>query len=202
MHLEILVEEESAEQALNILVPKILSDASCDVHPFSGKRDLLRKLPSRLRAYRSWLPEDARIVVVIDEDRQDCKELKRQLEDAAAAAGFSTKTSAKGGRFQVLNRIAVEELESWFFGDMAALKAAYPRVPAGLGQKSKYREPDHIKGGTWEALEKVLQMAGYHSGGLAKIQVARDIAEHMRPDRNASKSFKVFRDGLRAMRSA
>ena len=52
-------------------------------------------------------------------------------------------------RFQVLNRIAVEELEAWFFGDVQAIHQAYERVSSSLIVKSAYRDPDAIKGGTW-----------------------------------------------------
>lgn len=52
-----------------------------------------------------------------------------------------------------------------------------------------------IKGGTWERLEQVLSR--YHAGGLQKLRAAEEIAQHMEPDRNRSKSFQVFRDALR-----
>lgn len=96
----------------------------------------------------------------------------------------------------VINRILIEDLESWCFGDVDAMVAAYPGVAPTLAQKAKYRDSDAIKGGTWEALERVLQCAGHHCGGLAKIQAARDRAEHMDPNRNRSKSFQVFRDAI------
>jgi hypothetical protein len=96
----------------------------------------------------------------------------------------------------VVNRIAVEELEAWFFGDATAIMQAYPGIPASLPQKAKYREPDAIAGGTWEALERVLQRAGYFKGGLAKIEAARSIARKMDPQQNRSISFRCFRDAL------
>lgn len=172
MHLEVLVEEESAEEALALLIPKIVPGTSFKVHRFNGKRDLLLKLPSRLQGYRSLSWDELRIVVLIDEDRQNCTSLKLDLEEKALQAGFTTKASAGEDTFQVLNRIAVEELEAWFFGDVAAINAAYQRVSPSLGRKAKYRDPDSIGGGTWEALERVLQTAGYHRGGLAKIRAA------------------------------
>jgi len=119
------------------------------------------------------------------------------MENAALQSGLNTKSQApRGGQFQVLNRIAIEELEAWFFGDVEALCTAFPRVPPSLGEHSKYRDPDAISGGTWEALERVLQKAGHHKGGLAKIAAARAISEHMIPERNRSQSFRVFRQGL------
>ena len=197
-HIELLVEEPSAEAALIELIPKIIgSRATWAIHPHQGKKDLLNKLPQRLRGYASWLPHNAYIVVLIDEDRENCKRLKQQLENAASDARLSTRNSPiNGTRIQVVNRIAVEELEAWFFGDAPAIMQAYPGIPPSLSQKAKYREPDAIAGGTWEALERVLQRAGYFKAGLAKIEVARSIARKMDPQRNRSSSFRCFRDAI------
>jgi hypothetical protein len=60
--------------------------------------------------------------------------------------------------------LAIEELEAWFFGDMDAVRALYPRVPETLEQRAGFRDPDAIRGGTWEALERILQRAGYFAG--------------------------------------
>ncbi len=49
--LEILVEEPSAEEFLKILIPKIAPYLEFQIYPSQGKDDLLRNLPSRLRAY-------------------------------------------------------------------------------------------------------------------------------------------------------
>ncbi len=197
MHLEVLVEESSAEAALGNLLPKIVGrEVTHSIHPHQGKSDLLDKLPSRLRGYENWLPADWRIVVLVDQDRSGCREIKGRLERAAAQAGLVTK-STRLPSFQVLNRLAVEELEAWFFGDVEAIVQAYPGVPPILGQKARYRDPDAIAGGTWEALERVLQRAGYFRNGLRKIEAARAISAHMAPERNRSRSFRVFRDALR-----
>ena len=204
MHIEFLVEELSAEAALSNLLPKILpDDCTYRIHPFQGKPDLLGNLRDRLRGYSHWLPDDWRIVVLVDRDADDCGELKRRLERTAESAGLRTKSVAQQGQtFTVLNRIAIEELESWFFGDSEALSRAFSRVPANLHQKAKYRNPDAITGGTCEALERVLRRAGYFRGGLAKVAVARKISQFMEPSRNRSRSFRVFRDGLHAATSA
>ena len=54
MHIEFLLEEESAEVALKFILPKILPD---DVHyhfrVFQGKYDLLKNLPERLKGLQS-----------------------------------------------------------------------------------------------------------------------------------------------------
>ncbi len=128
MRIEFLVEEPSAEAALTNLVPKIVGrNVPFRIHPYQGKQDLLGKLTQRLRGYARWLPGDWRIVVLVDRDRQDCKALKERLERSARDAGLHTKTmSGPDGPFQVLNRLAIEELEAWFFGDVEALVAAFP----------------------------------------------------------------------------
>lgn len=201
MRIEFLVEEPSAEAALVNLVPKIVGEDICfKIHPYQGKQDLLGKLTQRLRSYARWVPEDWRIVVLIDEDRKDCRALKRRLEQSARDAGLHTRTMpGPGGRFRVLNRLAIEELEAWFFGDVEALVAAYPGVPPTLDRKAAYRDPDAIRvhGGTCEALADVLKRAGYYRSGMPRIETARRISEQMMPDRNRSRSFQVFRDGLR-----
>ncbi len=197
MHIELLVEEPSAEAALQILLPKILrADVSFSIHPHQGKADLLGSLPQRLRGYNSWIPPDYRIVVLVDADRTDCRALKRRLEQAALGAGLATRSATRSTSFRVVNRLAIEELEAWFFGDVEAIAAAYPRVPRSLDQKAPFRNPDQIRGGTWEALERVLQRAGHFPGGLGKIEAGRAIARHMDPQRNRSRSFCVFRDAL------
>ncbi len=201
MHIEFLVEEESAEIALQYLVPKIVETLiSFRIHVFQGKHDLINKLPSRLNGYRPWLPPDWIIMVLLDEDREDCGELKEKLERIASLAGLKTKSQAGlEEKFQVINRLAIEELEAWFFGDVLAICQAYHRISSTLDQRRGFRDPDAILGGTWEALERVMQSAGYYSGGLPKKEVARRISKFMDPERNRSKSFQVFRDSLRSL---
>ena len=75
-HLEFLVEEPSMEAFLKAALPRLLQDCTFQTHAFQGKPDLLRKLPGRLRGYRHWLPDDQRIVVVVDRDNDECRALK------------------------------------------------------------------------------------------------------------------------------
>ncbi len=201
MHIEFLVEELSAKEALQNLLPIILGqDIAFDIHPYGGKRDLLTKLPARLRGYSTWLPSDWKIVVLIDGDNEDCFHLKDKLETMATQEGLSTKSSVPEGKpFQILNRLAIEELEAWFFGDVKAIVSAYPGVSRNLANQVKFRNPDAISGGTWEALERVLQKAGHHQGGLEKLRAAREISKYMTPKENRSQSFQMFRNGLEQM---
>lgn len=195
----VLVEELSMEAALTRLLPKMLGDIDFEIIHFQCKDDLLKKLPDRLRGYSAWLPENWAILVLVDRDDDDCRQLKQQLEDMAAQAGLSTKTAvSQGSRFQVTNRIAVEELEAWFFGDWQAVRTVYPRVSSAILQRAGYRDPDAIVGGTWEAIERVLKRAGYFKTGLRKLELAREVAQHMEPARNSSGSFQAFRNAVEA----
>ncbi len=198
--LVVFVEEYSMEAALGILLPKMLGDMEFQIIRFQCKDDLLKNLPRRLRGYRHWLPQDWSILVLVDRDADDCAELKRQLEDHARAAGFQTKTmSASGQHFEVTNRIVIEELESWYFGDWSAVQSAYPRVNSRIPQQAPYRNPDDIKGGTCEALERILVRAGYFSTGLRKVECAREIAQCMDLQQNRSHSFNVFSKAIQTI---
>ncbi|MGD1717587.1 DUF4276 family protein [Dapis sp. BLCC M172] len=196
MHIEFLIEDRSTEETLCYLLPKILGESiTFETHFFQGKEDLFSQLPGGLKGYKKWIPDDWRIIILVDRDNEDCKKLKLKLEKIARDAGFVTRSKSKNN-YQLINRIMIEELEAWFFGDISALIKAYPKVSKNLSQNAKYRDPDDIKGGTWEALEKALKDAGYHQGRLEKMRAARDIAPHMKPAKNISNSFQVFYDCL------
>ena len=142
------------------------------------------------------MPDTWRIIVLVDRDDDNCVALKSKLEIIAIDAGLQTKTITSGQRFQIINRIAIEELEAWFFGDWSAVVAAYPRVSVTIPQKAKFRDPDAIAGGTWEAIERILKKAGYFSTGLRKLELARSVAVYMEPSRNTSRSFQVFAEAI------
>jgi Domain of unknown function (DUF4276) len=198
MHIEFLVEDFSTQEALLRILPKILpAGTEFGIRSFRGKEDLLSKLPKRLAGYKPWIAEDWRIVVLLDRDNDDCKNLKSKLEDISLKAGFITKTThIPGQSFQVLNRLMIEELEAWFFGDVEAIRQAYPGLQPSLAQKAQYRDPDAIQGGTWEALQRELQRVGHFKGGLDKVRAAREISQFMNPAVNRSSSFQAFRVGL------
>lgn len=198
--LHVLMEEPSMEEALQILLPRMLRpDIDLKFIQFGDKGNLLKELPNRLRGYKQWLPDTAMILVVIDRDNDDCHVLKQQLEGFAAQAGLTTRSApSPNGNFQVINRIAIEELEAWYFGDWEAVRGAYPRMP-DLSGKATYRHPDGIAGGTWEALEREMQKRGYFSSGLRKREFARAVASLMHPARNVSPSFTCLRNALAAL---
>lgn len=195
----VLVEEESMEVALATLLPKILGEIEFQIIRFQCKDDLLKQAPDRLKGYSKWLPENHKILVVVDRDNDNCVDLKNKLEDISLSSGLRTKSAVTAGQpFHIINRIVIEELEAWFFGDWAAVQAAYPRVSASVPNKKGFRDPDAIAGGTWEAMERELKKAGYFPTGLSKLQLARSVASHMDVQQNRSRSFQVFVEAVQA----
>lgn len=198
-YIDFLVEEPSMETFLRTVLPRLISDVPFAIYSFQSKNEMLKRLPDRLRGYASWLPEHHRIVVLIDQDDDDCLGLKQQLEGFAQKAGLFTRNRRNGHHFTVINRIVIEELEAWYFGDWSAVCRAYPRVAATIPKQKGFRDPDSIAGGTWEAFERVLKRAGYFKTGLRKIEAARAVAEHIDPFRNTSSSFQAWRDAILAL---
>lgn len=209
MHFEILVEDQSGRILLETITGKILGlDHSCRVIPYKGVghipkdlngeadprgRLLLNKLPRLLRGYgKSQQDFPAAVIVVVDLDDKDCMDFKQRMMDILDHCNPKPTT---------LFRIAIEEIEAWLLGDPDAIKMAYPRVHE---QILKDYVPDSVCG-TWETLadaiypggSQQLEKMGYPHIGRKKSEWAGQIAPYLDPERNCSKSFQVFRDGLR-----
>jgi hypothetical protein len=201
MQIDFLVEEPSAEEALKHVLPKLMRGrARWKLINLGSKYKLLKVLPERLAAYRDRIArgESLRVVVLVDRDADDCATLKRRLEALARAAGLTTKTQPDiHGRFHVVNRIAIEELESWFIGDPAALRRAFGSLPVIDSTKGMFRNPDN--GGTWEALHRFLKRYGIYKSSYPKIDAARRIAPHLDLQANRSRSFQYFVSGVEAL---
>ena len=83
----VFVEEDSMEAALEHLLPKLLGDIEFQIIRFQCKDDLLKNAPARLKGYAAWLPENWRILVLVDRDDDDCLVLKAEMENMAAEIG-------------------------------------------------------------------------------------------------------------------
>lgn len=136
--LVILTEEPSAKEALEILVPRIrvagkrphlLIEHRC-------KTELLQKVPGLMKGYAKSFFANVNILVLVDSDSQNCRNLKKQLEKYALQSGLAVTPGASAQR-RVYVRIVQKELEAWFFGDWEAVRAAYPKVPENIPRKAK-----------------------------------------------------------------
>lgn len=197
--LEILVEEESADALLRPFTGRWIGHDGLRVavRRFRGKPDLLGKLDQRLAGYADLRHggDDVRVAVLVDCDDDECRALKRRLEDSARSAGLITRCSA-AGRFHAITRIAVRELENWYFGDWHAAQKAFPKLSAN--PPGTYRgNPDVAGGKTSEAFARALRNAGIRNS--SKPDWARRIGPHMKPDANRSPSLRAFVDGVREL---
>lgn len=212
MHFEILVEDASGKIALQSILEKILGpngqDHTYRVFSYKGagripkdlrgtadpqKRILLDRLPKLLRGYgKSHQDFPAAVVVVVDLDDRDCLEFKQEMLNILDDCNPQPTT---------LFRIAIEEGEAWLLGDRNAIKAAYPRAKE---QALNAYAQDSICG-TWEKLadavypggSQKLKQLGWPHTGQAKCEWANNITPHLDVDSNQSRSFQVFRDGVR-----
>ena len=178
--LEILVEERSMDLFLQKILPKILPadfelGVNCHVRIHEGKSDLQKSLERKMRAYpRFGYPVS--VLVLHDQDSNDCIRLKQKLEEKCSP------------EIPSLIRIACRELENWYLGDFSAIEKAYPKIKAEkYSNKAKFRNPDNLHGA--EEMRKLL-------GKKYRSELTREIAPHLNVSDNRSPSFNHFVTGL------
>lgn len=178
-HLVFLLEEVSAKDLLEGLLPKLIpADMEVQFLVFEGKQDLENQLARKIRG---WRRPDPVFVVLRDQDAANCKDVK-----AALVNRIETTTR------QALVRVACRELESWIVGDWEAVAEAFER-PQLKAQSAKepYRNPDELVRPV-EALRKFIP-------DYQKRDGARRVGRLLEPTRNRSKSFQVFCSGLQKL---
>lgn len=201
MFFEILLEGESDVPTVkSILNQRYGFQQNIDyrIHPHRGKgslpdnplarpdlraRGLLDQLPAKLRGY-AHLAKGSAVIVLLDADRSDCRQLKLSLIDLYQ--NLPQKPS------KVLFRIAVEEIESWFLADREAIIRSGLRVNAARIPRG---EPDQVIG-AWERLAEVLNRKPIECNGGDKHDWAEAIAPHLDLDNPRSPSLKAFIDGV------
>ncbi|CAN5664054.1 DUF4276 family protein [soil metagenome] len=212
MHIEVLVEDSSGEKLLGILLPQFLG-AYAEPHTWRlrsykgigrippglkttadpAKRILLEQLPKLLRGYGKTPGIDA-VAIVLDSDSRDCVTFLQELKALAESCD---------PRPHAMFRLAIEEMEAWYFGDRHALTTAYPRARAQI--LDGYVQ-DKVCG-TWERLadavhkggSAAVKKAGWPAAGDVKHEWAQRIGPLMDVERNLSPSFGKLRDGFRRL---
>ncbi len=218
MHFKVFVEDQSGKAMLDIVLPKIIDKPhTFDVKAYGGigripknlksnddarKRLLLDQLPKLLRGhgktfagYSADYP--AAVIVVCDLDNKCLKTFRQELLTVLNACDPKPET-----RFC----IAIEEGEAWLLGDIPAIKAAYPNARDNI--LGSY-ENDSICG-TWELLANAvfsggasgLKKKGWLAVGTEKSVWSEKITPHMNVDKNASPSFRHFREKVRGLAQA
>jgi len=218
MHFEILVEDASGKQLLEILVPKILKGAhTFKVRFYKGigrlpkgltpgsepcKRILLDQLPRLLQGFGQTFAAyptsyEAVVFVICDLDDRCLKTFRSEL-----LAVLDKCNPAPTTRFC----IAIEEGEAWLLGDLAAVRRAFPHAKGSV--LSDYVS-DAICG-TWERLADAvcsggaekLRTSGWMSVGKEKSAWASLIGPQMDVHANNSPSFCYFRNKLQELAEA
>ena len=112
MNLVFLLEEPSARELLKGLLPRVVHQSVWIRYiVFEGKQDLEKNVIRRLRG---WRAPNSVFVVLRDQDAADCLTVKREL----------VRKCEEAGKPETIVRIACRELESWYFGDLAAVGGA------------------------------------------------------------------------------
>lgn len=214
MHFEILIEDQSGYALLDLLLPELIGNHgdphTWKLHAYRGigrippglgntddpaTRMLLNELPRLLRGYRQTPGIDA-VVVVLDADHRDCRPFLEELRALAAACDMADTT---------LFRLAIEEMEAWYFGDRDAILEAYPKAKRAVLEA--YVQ-DAVCG-TWEMLADAIypggvdaiKKVGWPLPGQLKYEWATEIGVCMNVEENRSPSFGKLRDGLRRIAS-
>ena len=155
-------------------------------------RGALNKLPRLLRGYGKTFAGysktyPAAVILVCDLDGKCLTAFREELQNILEACDPRPTT-----RFC----IAIEEGEAWFFGDIPAIKAAYPRAKDAV--LNAYVN-DSICG-TWECLADAvyqggataLSSKGWQAIGTEKSRWAERICPEMNVEKNRSPSFAYF----------
>lgn len=179
-HLVFLLEEPSARDLLEGLLPKLLP---ATIYPyyfvFEGKQDLEAQMVRRLRG---WRKPDSAFVILRDQDAAECRKVKKRLADLVA----------ESERAPSLVRVACRELESWIVGDWQAIAQAFERPELSAhGRKEAHRTPD--------LLVRPVEAIRRYVPEYQKRDGARRVGPLLDPARNQSESFRAFCSGVKAL---
>lgn len=189
--IHVLVEGPSEVLFLDLWLKRLLPGTGVKVHGHRGKGalhppdrpserhelGLLDQLPAKLMGFNNALdPRRDAVVVLVDADDDEPSALRGQIEQYVGEMGI---------RVPVLIGLAVEELESFYLGDLRGLAQAYPDADMALASKWK---PDSICG-TWEYFGDVIG-----DGGGNKTSWASAMGPQVttRPAVSRSPSFRAW----------
>lgn len=150
---------------------------------FNGKDDLKNNIRNYVEGLIKWDNSDEniriKIIVLVDQDNDNCKQLKNDIKNIIKSNTGKLFTSV----IEVI--IVCRELEAWYFGDYEAILVAYPKFSSFVSKNNKWvRESDKRTKPSKHLLEKLNE--------VSKVQLAKKIAPHISTDRNISASFKHF----------
>ena len=210
MHFEILIEDLSGKEALNILLPKIIKEEhTFTIHSYKGvghipknlkipdakTTALLTKLPRLITGYaRSFSSSDYPIVlfIICDLDNKNLKAFKDEL---------TTLINSYKSQLNTEICFAIREGEAWLLGDILAIKQAYSNSKNAV--LNSYQNESIY--GTWEVLADAIydggsnkqKTKGFQEIGKMKSEWAKKICPFMDINNNQSPSFNYFLSKLK-----
>jgi hypothetical protein len=148
---------------------------------------LLDNLPAKLRAWGKIFDGAVdRVVVLVDLDDDDCSELLGRL---------SRLHQAINPRPEVAFRLAIEEVEAWYLGDLKAIKAGFPKAKT---RRLALWQPDSSTG-SWELFMEVIGAQSPDKVLWGEIMGIHLQVDEPLDDYNASMSFRKFCRRVRAL---
>lgn len=209
MKLHVFVEGRSEEALLLRLLPRLCPEHGFQIYPHRGRgqlaaqtahsrkktdqpprgRDgLLDRLPQTLTVFGRLDPQTDRVVVLLDLDaHDDCRQLLDRLHALREEVA---------PRLACLFRLAIEETEAWYLGDLPAVKRAFKGQKLDLAALTGY-EPDGI-GKTWERFAQLVR-----DPAERKVAWAERMGEHLSVAHEGrdsrSPSFRTFCAGVRRL---
>ncbi|WLT30643.1 DUF4276 family protein [Geothrix sp. PMB-07] len=196
MKVHVLVEGKSDKAFIDGWAPRAFRGHSFQTHAHQGKgtlpRDpsapplprrqgLLDLLPAKLRAFAAVASEnDHAVLVLVDADDENCEILKQNLVEIS---------NSQAPSLNVVFRIAVEESEAFYLGDLRALKLAFPQADM---QKAQAYRPDSVCG----TAELFCEIVG--DGTMDKVSWAEKMGPRMTilPEQSRSPSFRALHAGI------
>ena len=176
--LYILTEEPSIRNIFEEVLPQILpQNVPFHILVHQGKNDLENALKDKIVSLSRI--EGAKILITIDQDTNDCKQLKQRLIDII---GENCSCDYK-------IRIVCKELESWLLGDLLAIEKAFPRFKSmSFRGKTRIRDVDKIKEKPSDfLLHNIPEYKDREK--LPKLELSKKIAPFLDINNNTSSSF-------------
>lgn len=175
------LEEASTKAMLEIVLPKILFNIKFETISFQGKQDLEKQIEFKLKHYNK---PDAKFLIMRDKDSGDCVEIKQEL---------LKKVSNSGKAAESIIRIACHELESFYLGDLEAVKQGLNISNLPSQNNKKYRNPDNLANAKQE-LQRITNQE------YQAISGSKSISPYLKLDNsNQSTSFKILLSGIKKL---
>jgi hypothetical protein len=189
IELVFILEEESAAALIKSLLPRLINSniinsdmVNIKYIIFDGKSDLDKKLGKKLSGYQN---QEARFIIMRDQDNSDCKDIKQKLQNIAAN---STKKP-----FFV--RIACRSLESWYLAQLDSVeKGLQIKNLAKSQNRKRLRNPDSI-------VDPDKYLNSLCNNKYTKIAGSRQIGKYLDLESTLSPSFKNFISAIRKILS-